>query len=161
MIYLIGVDHKVQTRENMNSVKEAEINKYLNHLEEQIKKYGINFIAEEFNAEQLQMRGMNKTTTKEIAEKLNISHRLCDPTSKEVSRENTNIHDLKEEHWLNKILDIKNSQAIFVCGGEHVDTFHAKLKIAGISVKILSKGWGDDLAGRNIYTGEKVDWIKF
>jgi hypothetical protein len=48
----------------------------------------------------------------------------------------------RERFWLQKIADIKDKKAVFVCGDAHVDTFGRILDAAGWKVHVAARGIG-------------------
>jgi hypothetical protein len=76
MIYLLGVDHKVQWDKSLEETKEFE-----QYLKTEIPAKGITFVGEEFSPEVAQNTNSEQTTIKAIAEEMGIEHKYCDPDS--------------------------------------------------------------------------------
>lgn len=81
MIYLIGVDHKIQH----NGIGCADLslrNKFSAFLKDKIQEYGITLLAEEFNEDCLKNL-KDIATIKNVAEELKIEHRFCELSENE------------------------------------------------------------------------------
>jgi len=82
MIYIIGVDHLIQYKNSI--VPDIIYKQFIDFIEEQIRDYRIDLIAEEFNYEALKhVYHSDQATVKAIAQGNGIEHRYCDPGLKE------------------------------------------------------------------------------
>jgi hypothetical protein len=102
MIYLIGVDHKIQ--HNGNGCADLFLrNKFSAFLKDKIQEYNITLLAEEFNEDCLKNSKANIATIKSVAEESKIEHRFCELSenerkkrkilsSNEIYSEKLNIH---------------------------------------------------------------------
>lgn len=86
MVFLIGVNHKLQYIYNNPTISLMELVKsFALYLEEQAKHLKTTLIAEELNEEAIS-KNMNKakdSTARSVADKLGIDHRFCDPETPE------------------------------------------------------------------------------
>jgi hypothetical protein len=143
MVYLIGVNHLVQhDAPRAKIVREKRVT-FKGHVLEVIDKLDISILAEEFNEEAKQNCGVSETTLEQFGKAKGIEYRACDPTS--IEREEKGIEnadwDKREEIWLSRINDCKNSNVLFVCGDDHFESFRKKLIAAGFDVEDAPKCW--------------------
>lgn len=96
MVYLIGVDHKVQYTNDYTDVLLVE--SFAQYLKGQAKRLKVTLIAEEFNQEAISKSKAKACTARDVAKKLGIEHRFCDPDCSE--REAVGIpsrHKIREQ----------------------------------------------------------------
>jgi hypothetical protein len=173
MIYLIGVNHRIQHNGN-NSSDLSKRNGFINYLLRKVNEFDVLLIAEEFNQEALTRSDATKATAKIAAEKARIEHRFCDPDSQERVRigipscvelqielfgkaktirnhkENEllqikckKFNSIREKYWFEKIKDKSLYNVVFICGDDHIESFQSLLNGIGIETVILAKGWGN------------------
>jgi hypothetical protein len=56
-------------------------------------------------------------------------------------------HDRREQYWLDRILELDCWPVLFICGADHVDSFGAKARGCGLSVKVLISDWSPSANG--------------
>ncbi len=150
-IYLVGVFHQLQCRNTMNLVKSQEIACFQDFVKNEILKYEVSLLAEEFSTEACKINGVECSTIQDVARELNIDHLFCDPTTDE--REKCGIShkdwDKREEFWLTRLIEVCSHQEmniVFICGIDHLDRFQSKLISSSFDAKKISeKEWGKDL----------------
>lgn len=98
-------------------------------------------LAEEFSAEACGLSRVSASVAQLVAHELGIAHLFCDPTTEERRRHGITSHDDRECFWLERLLTVKPTRLLFVCGDSHQETFGDKLRSAGYDVEILSRGW--------------------
>ncbi len=98
-------------------------------------------LAEEFSTEACDLSGVSASVAQLVARELGIAHLFCDPTTEERKRHGITSHDDRECFWLERLLTVKPTRVLFVCGDTHLETFGDKLRSAGYEVAILSRGW--------------------
>lgn len=158
-IYLVGVDHQVQHNgPTMIPEREKAISDFCDFLEAKSKELRISVMAEEFNEDALELSRASKSTVQQIAERLGLKHLYCDPTKN--MRIKLGIHndrDLREEYWLSCLNDyIKAERILFVCGLEHLDTFHQKLTLKGLPAIKLLETFGIGLPPPILFTNNEA-----
>ncbi len=85
MIYIIGVDHLVQYKNNIVPVEVQ--NRFRDFLGDTVEKYGIRVLAEEFHREYLRdVFFSSEAVVESVAASLAVEHRFCDPGSSERER---------------------------------------------------------------------------
>lgn len=141
MVYIIGVGHSVQCDKKLSFSITKE---FINDLRQLVVNSGIKLIAEEFSLEALskQPLPLSSTITEDIANKLNINHKYCDPDSKE--REIIGWHSASDDmlrliNWLEKIVDKLSDPIVFICGNQHVKGFAKIIEDKGQDVSIYPK----------------------
>jgi hypothetical protein len=139
MLYLIGVNHIVQfdpAPDLSKTVREKRAS-FKAHVSEIIEKLDISILAEEFSDEAKKKWGASESTLEQLGKAKRIEHRFCDATISE--RKENEIEesdsDKREQFWLSRIQDCKNSNVLFVCGDDHCESFGKKLPAAGCDVK--------------------------
>ncbi len=145
MIYLLGVDHQIQhDGGSMVLGRRQAIYAFSNFIEAKAKELRITLFAEELSEDVLEMWRARKATVRSIAIHLGLRHLYCDPTRHQ--RRELGIHkdrDLREEYWLTCLNDYLYTEIIlFVCGADHLDTFHDKLTRKQLQVLILPERFG-------------------
>lgn len=166
MIYLIGVNHGLQfvnKTSNLDVISEFE-----QYIKAACAKYGIECIAEEMSIESLKNYGATRCVCKSIADELSVSHMLCDPDSNEREERGIKLEKkvreelgysqilndsqvkkldealktqwaLREQIWLDRILEIKADRILFVLGSSHIDSFSDLLTKNGIAFLVLER----------------------
>ena len=168
MIYLVGVNHGVQF-ENKTSDMNV-INAFEDYLKDVCKTYDIGCIAEEMSIESLKKWQATRYVCKSIADELSIRHIFCDPDSNERKKKEINLEKevredlgygqilsdsqverldealktqwpLREQFWLEKIIEAKAGRTLFVLGSSHIESFSERLSQKGSGFVILEKKW--------------------
>jgi hypothetical protein len=158
-VALFGTSHNYQIPGGAGSPLGAPIEKACATLK-------IRAIAEEFSVEELINRNVDTSICEQIAKRFNIRHRYCDlnPEEREklgvrhesliktegwhrnwaqerIKREVRASHAIREQHWLNQIVDMNCWPTLFVCGAYHVSPFGKLLRQNGITVKTIQRDW--------------------
>lgn len=146
MIFLVGIDHTLQhdNAEFSFPKKEAALPDFLAYLESTALKLKVTTIAEEFSEEALQINKVKYSTIQSVANKLELKHIFCDPTTEErqknkITKKDT---DKREEYWFECLRNVVNENILFICGEKHLESFSLKLQQKGILVEIVSREWG-------------------
>ena len=143
IVYLIGVDHQVQhINENAIPAKIKLIADFSHHLLEYAQDLNVSIIAEEFSEEALIKSNATTSVSQNIAIKLNIAHKFCDPSTEQRASLGIENHKQREHFWLNCLQQEIHDKIIFICGDKHIDSFADLLKTMGFRVRIISKNWG-------------------
>jgi hypothetical protein len=166
MIYLVGVNHGVQfvNRHSDGNV----INAFENYLRETCREYRIQLIAEEMSMESLKKWKATRYVCTSIADELFIKHIFCDPDSNERKKKGIKLErevreelgygqilsnsqvkrldealktqwPLREQFWLQKILEAKADRTLFVLGSSHIESFSELLSQKGIGFVVLER----------------------
>jgi hypothetical protein len=82
MIHLIGVDHRIQVGGGLDAVT---LNKFLDHLNDVIRKESVSVVAEEYSEEAITKyrQERSKVVALSVAEEHGLRHIFCDPNSDE------------------------------------------------------------------------------
>ncbi len=168
MIYLVGVNHDVQFV-NRHSDRDV-INAFEDYLRDTCREYGVQLIAEEMSIESLKKWGATRYVCKSIADELSVKHVFCDPDSGERRIRRIKLEEeireelgyghiltdfqvnkldevlktqwpLREQFWLDKILNAKGDCTLFVLGRSHIESFSELLRQKGIGCVILERQW--------------------
>lgn len=168
MLYIIGVDHKIQYKFWLQKCQYSQFEAYLG---KQVAKYGVALIAEELSEEAMQPCGVKESLGQMVAQELGVEHRFCDPTSEEreslgipseaelkqhlglgkflkdtepqrLEEEEQKYWPIRERFWLDRICDATVQPVLFLCGDTHVDSFLRLLESEGHDAKVLSRHWG-------------------
>jgi len=168
MIYLVGVNHGVQF-ENKTSDMHV-INAFEDYLREACAEYTIDCIAEEMSIESLKQWEATRYVCKSIADELSIRHIFCDPDSNERKKKGIKLEKevreelgygqilsdsqvkqldealkiqwpLREQYWLEKMLEAKVDRTLFVLGSSHIESFSEVLTQKGMGGVILKEKW--------------------
>ena len=142
LAFLVGVDHELQyLRSDLLDYKGEAVENLRKHLTESVHALQVKHLAEEFSTEACDLNRVSASVAQLVARDLGITHLFCDPTTEERRRYGITSHDDRECFWLQRLLTIKPTRLLFVCGDSHLETFGDKLRSAGYEVKILSRGW--------------------
>ena len=146
-MFLIGINHEVQYT---NEYTDVSLNQaFAKYLGEQSERFNVTLIAEEFNIEAGSRSRATAYTAKDVADKLGIGHRFCDPNSSErkalgIPREQEDRDKnfrMREQLWFDKIKDKLHEPIIFICGSDHVERFQSLVLNKSYEVTILVKNW--------------------
>jgi hypothetical protein len=131
MVYLIGVRHDIHFDPGPHRAKIVRDKRasFKAHVLEVIETLGVSILAEEFSDEAKRKWKVSESTLEQLAKARGIEHRFCDPTS--VQKKENGIEesdsDKREQFWLSCIRDCESRNVLFVCGGNHVETFGKEL----------------------------------
>ena len=143
-VVLIGTSHKYQLPEHPAA---DAFRAFINQL---YTTKTFRAIAEEMTLEELANRHVAQSMCAAIANELDICHRYCDPdnqqrsalgvrhknvikadgwlyewSQKKIEQEIRTSHSIREQYWLEKLLDLDRWPVLFVCGACHVESFPA------------------------------------
>ena len=148
MIYLVGVDHRIQHEGYLDSRKKVALRKFRAYLKNIVCERGIRVIAEEFSEDALSRNHTEVSSARKVAQALGIEHRFCDPTRQERKVRKIMTDRQREREWLNRLQEFSQRNVLFLCGSLHLQTFQKLLRKRGFEVGILSDKWGYDYRGR-------------
>lgn len=165
MIYIVGVNHRVQ-----HDRKLPETKLFLDFIDSLIDRFNIRLLAEEWNDDASEISSVATSTVEDLAYIHDIEHLACDPTKEE--REKLGIrtsekirdelgklaefpydkeisieyqkkiaqgdHSIREYFWLKQIERYLDRNIIFVCGSEHISVF-TKLRRYGFDSILKSQ----------------------
>ncbi len=167
MIIIVGTSHSIQT-------VDLELEAYLVNL---CKEFKVFAVAEEMNRDALAERDCSTSIPMQVANALQLPHRLCDPNREqraklEIRQENDirmqawrtdselsepEIAELvaeslakRERYWLEQLRDFNVWPVLFVCGADHVPSFCQLLKQQGISVHVAAEDWTSNNTARDV-----------
>lgn len=169
MIYIIGVDHKIQN-DGLGQANEVQLSLFSAYLEETIKNLNIEIVVEESNEDALS-RSMDKNcVARNVAHKFKLNHIFCEPTMRErrklnipkdreicdmlglgiaLSKEDVKKLDEKkkdyfparENFWFEQIVDFRDKEMLMIIGAEHTNSFPKILEKHNCNYKIINKNW--------------------
>jgi hypothetical protein len=164
MVIIVGTSHSIQI--GLDGVNVAADEEFKLFLEKLCKARKIRAIAEEMNTEALAERNCATSIPARLAESLQIQHRFCDPCRTErttlgIFQENdiraqaflsgwpeteisTRIlaeHTKRERYWLNQLRSLNRWPVLFVCGANHVCSFHALLGQEDVTACVETEDW--------------------
>jgi hypothetical protein len=110
-----------------------------------------NCIAEEFHEDYVTNFAATRSIAKSVAVSLSISHLFCAFSIAERRERNlmkpSNPDDfaIREQHWLEVLAESALSNAIFICGPDHVQSFQRLLEANAYETTILEGYYKGDL----------------
>jgi hypothetical protein len=161
IVYLIGTNHKYQHNSPLyEEVSVEAINEFKNYISKICFDNGIEAIGEEFHQTDLK-KGRERSVSKEIALNLNICHKYCSPSDDEAQmlgwkptlyqKRGESIADfdrrdwendkIKEQGWVQKILDFNKWPLLFICGSKHINSFTKLLYNFSIKAHVVNENW--------------------
>ena len=145
VVYLIGVDHRIQYTNNTCGPEwRQDIKSFEDYLVSKTEEMKIELLAEEFSQENIERNNATGCTVKDAAQRCHKQHLFCDPTKSERESEGIDDDDKRENFWLEKLKNSNASVIMFVCGDSHINSFSEKVRANMVQTKILSNGWGND-----------------
>lgn len=173
-VYIIGTHHHFQTTWQNDrqppQVPETQIRAFKALLQDACTRYPIRAIAEEMNLEALANDHQSESTCKQVADRLGLPHRYCDPDTETRNRlgipeGNPDIHmaaffagddpaarirrfraehEKRERYWLEQLKSLNILPSLFICGASHAGPFAALVAECGFESKLLCRDWGRD-----------------
>ena len=166
VLYLVGTYHSNQPLGCTEGMY-LEFKEYLPNL---CDIESIDLLAEEFSEEALGLWKATTTVAQQLATERQITHIFCDPNTdqrrelgipndeelksklgygsilnlsqlKQISIEELSFWSIREEYWLNRVLEITANKCLFVLGSGHVDSFSMLLTNRGFSIEIKNHNW--------------------
>jgi hypothetical protein len=171
MIHIVGVAHRVQVKPKgeLDTAEQVAYRQALGNAIKQIKPVAV---GEEYSETALRDRKKvtgreHESITKEVA---NTLHRFCDPDpaerqkmgyveggalSQQYAMDDVPDHNTRgfaeevvkywprrEQFWADKLKDVQDKDAIFVCGDAHVESFQKTLDKNGLLSTVHSRRIG-------------------
>lgn len=159
-VYLVGTSHKFQIHD-CSAEKPFE-----RMIKELCVRHQIKALGEEMSLEALQKKSVERSICEVVATSLGLPHKYCDPDTEErkkigVTTVQDSVHDdfmknpndknvqnktpieikIREEFWLNKLLELDFWPILFVCGACHVESFSRLLTEKNKIVDVLHEDW--------------------
>lgn len=180
MVYLIGVYHEIQYTNDKTMPEDFQIvTKFTEYLENEVRSRNVTLIAEEASDESIRKSKAKTRTVCDMAVKVGIKHKFCDPNSSErktlgiprydqikkklgikgfvkkedrerIKKEQRKYYPIIEKSWFECIKDKLHEPMIFVCGNYHVKSFCSLLIKQGHEATILTTGWGNEIEENQI-----------
>ncbi|AKH38458.1 MULTISPECIES: hypothetical protein [Nitrosomonas] len=155
-VFLVGTSHSIQ-------VKNFGFEVFLKNL---CEMHEICSIAEEMSYESLMAINHLATIPQQLATKLGLEHRFCDPgqseraklgiahiidisskgflsgwSETEIKKRIAESHVERERYWMEQIQKLNQWPLLFVCGADHVESFRNILVQEDIKVCIAALDW--------------------
>ena len=141
LAFLVGVDHELQhLRPDLLPYKGEAVEDLRRYLIDIVRERQVMLLAEEFSTEACNLSQVSASVAQLVARELKIAHLFCDPTTQERLHHGIASHDDRERFWLERLLTVKPTCLLFVCGDSHLEPFGEKLRSVGYKVEILSRG---------------------
>ncbi len=170
MIYLVGVDHRIQ-HDGIESANLNQRKKFIDYLVSTFKELNISIVAEEFNEDSLEYSYAKNSTAKLAVQKNDIKHIYCDPNIKErkeikipsedkickdlgikfirnnsedearIIQEKRKYYIIRENFWLDKLSDSLHKEILIIIGTDHIKSFKKLLNSKNIPCTILNNNW--------------------
>jgi len=151
MAHLIGVDHMIQHGGAMTEAKRRFVDQFAVYLESKARELVVTEIAEEFSEDALDKSNTTYCIAREVATKLFIAHRFCDPTAGERRQHAVFTDSQRDNFWLTRLSGSKEEDILFSCGDDHIESFGKRLTTAGYPNKIVSRRWGFELQDPKVF----------
>lgn len=116
MIYIIGVDHKLQANREISKT-------FINYLKEKVKDLEITFIAEEWSKDASKKWNVTTSTVNDFSQATRIEYRACDISEKEHLQKG--IRDMKQ---IRKDLGLENKVYSNPVGEINIDKLNDDVK---------------------------------
>lgn len=142
-IFLVGVDHRIQwIPKHLGPESAAELEEFSEYLAHISSDNEITLIAEEFSEEALEKSNAIDSVARRASAKAGVQHLFCDPTTQERQASGISTSCQREQLWLNRLTSAPHHRIVFICGEDHLESFSARLNMAGHQTNTLSSGWG-------------------
>lgn len=158
MLYLIGVDHSVQSdgrTEYEGEAFETLRDFFPECLAEIAKTLRATVIAEELNEDVLTKFDATHSVACTVASELGIGHKFCDPgiakrEERGITRAKTTAENdaKREEIWLEELAPLRRKRIVFVCGAKHIKSFSARAKAADFDIETIIAYYGEAYFGQ-------------
>lgn len=160
-VFLVGTNHKYQHNSSLyEKVCPDSINKFKQYILSIYRDKKIQAIGEEMHRSDL-MKDRDKSVPEEVALKLGIPHKYCSPsdeesvklgwkptlvqkrgeTEAEFDERDWGNDKIKEQGWLQNILEFDKWPLLFICGSKHIESFSNLLSVSSINIHIVNKNW--------------------
>lgn len=170
MIYLIGVDHRIQ-HDGHGSANNDQRLLFSSYLEQEIARLNIQVLAEEFSDYAVRYSVASNSIVRELSYRLGLQHIFCDPDLKErdaldiprekemlqtlginslrrtdeddlkLKKEKEKYFSIREEFWFERITEVVGKNVLMIIGAEHINTFPLVLEKYGCEYQILNRNW--------------------
>ena len=159
-IVLIGTSHSFQ---RPGSQESANFGTFVEGI---CSRFCIAAIGEEMNEDALAENGVTQSVCQQITLLCGLAHRYCDPDKdqrialrilqendirangflenwwpEKIETEIRSSHAIRERYWLDRMTELDNWPALFVCGAEHVRYFRELAEKQGVEVIVAADDW--------------------
>jgi predicted XRE-type DNA-binding protein len=158
IIIIVGTSHTIQTTELKLKV----------FLEELCRKFSVRAVAEEMFEEALAEKDCAESIPMQVADALQIEHKFCDPnmskrtelgifqenqirvqnwisnsqlSESEIAELVIVSHGKREQYWLEQLRSLNVWPVLFICGSNHVTSFHKLIEQQGFVAHIAADDW--------------------
>lgn len=171
MIYLLGVDHRIQ-HDGPLGPRPEHTEAFINAVTKMIDELDIEILMEEYNEDAKRWDQVTQSVIEKIAYAKELEHIFCEPSLEErkangiltetqifkklgfdnltdlnveqkalVDEEQIKHYAVREVLWYDTIKDDIESNMLCVIGASHISTFGNLLKKKGNDHKVLSENW--------------------
>lgn len=164
-VFLLGTNHAPQYL----GYKDSFSSEFANYVNDIVKTFGIDLIAEEMNEEALEKEA-RESTARTVALSTGVKHALCDPDNSErialkipseeqlktklgigramLANQVTELDNatrefwpIREQEWLRRLKCIESKKCLFILGTEHVQSFTELLSSREVASEVLCQKW--------------------
>jgi hypothetical protein len=159
-VVLIGTNHKYQLP---GTPAETEFRNFVEHI---CEIFAVRAIAEEMSLEALVQKHTSQSLCEQIANDKGIVHQHCDPSNHQrkalnirqeqdirmdaffrdwdhdqLEREIRASHAIREDFWLNQLLNLDCWPTLFICGADHIKHFCKTLEANHLRAEVVALDW--------------------
>jgi hypothetical protein len=167
VLLIVGTDHNFQTGGSEFTLEQHSA--FIEFIKDKVVLHNAVAICEEENLQALAAKSLTQSVLEPLALQLGLSHGYCDPNldqraaigiwqenairiqawqqgrhigDDEVARKLNESNELRENYWIQKLLELDTWPVLFVCGATHVASFVNLAAQAGLYPKVLANDWG-------------------
>ena len=159
-IFVLGTHHRYQRPSTVGAEEFAGV------VTAACKDHAVQSLVEEMSAEALAQAREPESVCQRVARALSVHHLFCDLTNAErlrfgvrdenllrsdgflrnwteteIERQVRASHEIRERHWLARILESDRWPTLFICGANHVGPFTQALHGANVNTILLAGEW--------------------
>jgi hypothetical protein len=150
-VCLIGVNHKYQIGPHgvvRVDASDEDFEEFAKLIRAAVESHSIRGVAEEMSVPALRKHFVNGPSFPcELAAKIGLPHRYCDPEPKMQEALNIKSSKQREDFWLQEIKRFNIFPLLFILGADHVDSFEALLTESGMQPIVVAPNWDSPLSG--------------
>ena len=131
MLYIIGVDHRIQCKSDICSKKDYD--DFIKYSKDAIVEFNIDIVAEEYNEDCLEKYNMSESILQSLAKEMGLTHIFLEPSIKQKIKLGINdfmeknhkllTFEIREKYWISKLQNNLNDNIFCVIGSSHKESF--------------------------------------
>jgi len=153
-VFLVGLNYQYQVGPNGIIPVDVPMEDFLtfrNFLQTVIKRHNILGVAEEMSRYALRTRHWvhGDSFPCELAKKIGLPHRYCDPDQETQDALNITRSDSlkREQYWINELITFNIFPVLFILGATHVESFNSLLIQSVFQPFVVERNWQPDKLG--------------